>query len=58
MIYGDRTWMVECVDIMTVECVIIMCVISEYAEYGYACFSESWQVGETKNSAGRETMLV
>ena len=30
------------------ECVIIMCVISEYAEYGYACFSGSWQVGETK----------
>ena len=53
MIYGDRTWMVECVDIMTVEC-----VISEYAAYGYVCFSGSWQVGETKNSAGRETMLV
>ena len=34
------------------ECVIIMCVISEYAEYGYACFSGSWQVGETKISTG------
>ena len=33
---------------MVDECVIIMCVISEYAEYGYACFSGSWQVGETK----------
>ena len=31
---------------------IIMCAISEYAEYGYACFSGSWQVGETKISAG------
>ena len=30
------------------ECVIIMCVISEYVEYGYACFSGSWQVGEAK----------
>ena len=39
-------------DIMTVECMIIMCVISEYAEYGYACFSGSWQVGEIKISAG------
>ena len=40
------------------EFVIIMCAISEYTEYGYVCFSRSWQVGETKISAGRETMLV
>ena len=32
---------------MVDECAIIMCVISEYA-----CFSGSWQVGETKISAG------
>ena len=30
------------------ECAIIMCVISEYAEYEYACFSGSWQVGKAK----------
>ena len=43
---SDFLWMVD-------EGAIIMCVISEYA-----CFSGSWQVGETKISAGRETMLV
>ena len=37
---SDFLWMVD-------ECAIIMCVISEYA-----CFSGSWQVGETKISAG------
>ena len=34
------------------------CVISDYAVYEYAWFSGSWQVGETKISAGRATMLV
>ena len=35
------------------ECVIIMCMISEYAEYEYACDSQDlWQVCEAKGSAG------
>ena len=35
------------------ECVIIMCVISEYAEYVYACDSQDlWQACEAKGSAG------
>ena len=33
---------------MVDEYVVIMCVISEYAEYGHACFSGFWQVGEAK----------
>ena len=40
------------------EFVIIMCAISEYTEYGYVCFSGSWQVGDTKNSAGGVSMLA